>query len=567
MPKRQTPKRMDMSRIDTSLAYSTLTSPIIQGPMDKQVDALVLGAGLAGLNFALEFLRKEPNAKILVVTKSADPMESATNWAQGGIAAVMNEGDHLADHVADTLRTGGGIAQKAAVELVVREGPERVKDLIKRGVAFTKAENRTDRYDFTQEGGHSHRRILHVADHTGQAIMDVLLREVAKHPGIELLTETIAVDLVTDHKLARQRSAKGARCLGAYLMNLKENSVFAVNARVTMLATGGAGKVYKYTSNPDTAVGDGIAMAYRLGARVANMEFIQFHPTCLFHPAAKSALLSEALRGEGAHLVNSRGERFMEKYHPDWELAPRDVVALSIDKEIKRTGDECVYLDISHKGADFVRSHFPHNTATCLKFGFDLTKEPVPVVPAAHYTCGGVVSDLWGSTGIAGLYAAGEVAHTGLHGANRLASNSLLEAAVFSHRAAEHGVNFLTLDGSNSAPLLPAWNPGFAKAEEEEVIISHSWDELRTLMWNYVGILRSNRRLEYAARRISLLQQEINQCYWERKLSKNLVELRNLVTVADLIVRSAQIRKESRGLHQNIDYPEMDPAFARDTLL
>ena len=302
------------------------------------------------------------------------------------------------------------------------------------------------------------------------------------------------------------------------------------SAQVTLLATGGAGKVYKYTSNPDTANGDGIAMAHRLGVRVANMEFIQFHPTCLFHPQAKSALLSEALRGEGACLVNRAGERFMSKYHPMGELAPRDVVALSIDKEMKRRGDECVYLDISHKGAEFVRSHFPHNTETCSRFGFDLTKEPVPVVPAAHYTCGGVMCDLSGATAIHGLYVAGEAAHTGLHGANRLASNSLLEAAVFSQRAAAHASDYLIAVKNSPSPELPTWNPGFAKTEEEEVIISHNWDEIRTLMWNYVGIVRSNRRLEYAARRLTNLKQEIHQCYWERKLNKNLVELRNLVT-------------------------------------
>jgi L-aspartate oxidase len=309
-------------------------------------------------------------------------------------------------------------------------------------------------------------------------------------------------------------------------------------------------------------------MAHRLGAVIANMEFIQFHPTCLFHPQAKSALLSEALRGEGAYLLNSAGERFMEKYHPELELAPRDIVSLSIDKEMKRRGDECVYLDISHKGSAFIREHFPHNYENCLKFGFDLTKQPVPVVPAAHYTCGGVLSDEQGRTNIRGLFVAGEVAHTGLHGANRLASNSLLEAAVFSWRAAKTASELLNTLKQVDMPQIPAWNPGFAKEEEEEVIVSHNWDEVRTLMWNYVGIVRSNRRLEYAARRIALLKQEINQCYWERRLSKNLVELRNLVTVADLIVRCAEQRKESRGLHQNIDYPEVNNTlFAKDTLI
>lgn len=531
--------------------------------IDK-VDALVLGSGLAGLNFALEFAERNPSAKVLVVTKASDLSESATRWAQGGIAAVMNEGDDVEAHLRDTLRTGGGISKNEAVRVVVSEGPDRVQDLIRRGVEFTRREDHRDQYDFTQEGGHSHRRILHVADHTGEAIMAALTAQARANPRITIATETIAVDLISEHKLTRVRSSVDDVCLGAYLLHIKTNKVYPVRAGVTMIATGGAGKVYKYTSNPDTAVGDGVAMAHRLGARVANMEFIQFHPTCLYHPDAKSALLSEALRGEGAYLVNKAGERFMRKYHPDMELAPRDIVALSIDKEMKRRGDDCVYLDISHKGADFVRSHFPHNTATCLKFGFDLTANPVPVVPAAHYACGGVVSDLNGRTNIARLYVAGEAAHTGLHGANRLASNSLLEAAVFSHRAA---IDAGTLPASSPTEL-PPWNPGFAKADEEEVIISHSWDEVRTLMWNYVGIVRSDRRLDYASRRIALLQQEVNQCYWERKISKNLVELRNLVAVADLIVKSAQMRKESRGLHQNIDYPETDNAlFQRDTIL
>ncbi len=535
----------------------------------EKFDALVLGTGLAGLNFALEFVERQPQARVLVVTKSSDLLESATQWAQGGIAAAMQGGEDITSHFEDTMKTGGGISHENAVRIVVTEGPDRVRDLIRRGVNFTRKEENKDEFDFTREGGHSRRRILHSADHTGRAIIEALIAATKLHPRIELRTNTIAVDLVSDHKLSRNRSPVDATCLGAYLLDIPTNTVYSLTARVTHLATGGAGKVYKYTSNPDTAGGDGIAMAHRLGAHVANMEFVQFHPTCLFHPQAKSALLSEALRGEGAYLINSNGERFLQKYHPLGELAPRDVVALSIDKEMKKRGDECVYLDISHKGAEFVRSHFPHNTDTCASFGFDLTKQPVPVVPAAHYTCGGVMSDLNGCTSIRGLYVAGEAAHTGLHGANRLASNSLLEAAVFSQRAAIHAAAFLASESEKqNYPDLPTWNPGFAKTEEEEVIISHNWDEIRTLMWNYVGIVRSNRRLEYAARRITNLKQEINQCYWERRLNKNLVELRNLVTVADLIVASAQMRKESRGLHYNIDYPETDnELFRHDTVI
>jgi L-aspartate oxidase len=534
----------------------------------RHVDALVLGSGIAGLNFALEFSERNPGAKILVATKSSQLNESATQWAQGGIAAVMNEGDEVSAHIEDTLKTGGGLSQEDSVNVVITEGAERVRDLIRRGVNFTRREDDHDQYDFTREGGHSRRRILHVADHTGSAIMDALIAQAKANPRIELLTETIAVDLVSDHKLNRIRSSQGAACLGAYLLHIPTNQVYPVNSTVTMVATGGAGKVYKYTSNPDTSVGDGIAMAHRLGAHVANMEFIQFHPTCLYHSEAKSALLSEALRGEGAYLVNKDGERFMAKYHPALELAPRDVVALSIDKEMKRRGDPSVFLDISHKGEEFVKTHFPHNTETCAKFGFDLTRQPVPVVPAAHYTCGGVMADLQGQSNIKALYVAGEAAHTGLHGANRLASNSLLEAAVFSQRAAIHATAELNILRRRAAQKIPDWNPGFAKADEEEVIIAHNWDEVRTVMWNYVGIVRSNRRLEIASRRIDLLKQEINQCYWERKLSKNMVELRNLVTVAELIVQSAIMRKESRGLHQNIDYPETDnELFARPTIL
>lgn len=533
----------------------------------QEFDALVIGSGLAGLNFSLEFAERRPNSKVLVITKAKEITESATQWAQGGIAAVLHAEDEPELHAQDTLRTGGGLSHESVVNLVVREGPERVKDLIRRGVPFSRSENNLDEFDFTREGGHSKRRILHVADYTGRAIIEALSAAVKANPRIEVRSETIAVDLVSDHKLNRIRSAVGARCVGAYLLDIPTNTVYAVKAGVTIIATGGAAKVYKYTSNPDTSVGDGVAMAHRLGARAANMEFIQFHPTCLYHPEAKSALLSEALRGEGAYLRNGAGERFMQKYHPDGELAPRDVVALSIDKEMKRRGDDSVFLDISHRGADFVRSHFPHNYETCLKFGFDLTKEPVPVVPAAHYTCGGVVANADGATSIAALYVAGEAAHTGLHGANRLASNSLLEAAVFSHRAALHAVEFLREKNKNAIEL-PRWNPGFAKADEEEVIISHSWDELRTLMWNYVGIVRSNRRLEYAERRIQMLKQEVDQCYWERRLNKNLVELRNLVTVAELIVACAKTRKESRGLHQNIDYPETDDlVYRRDTVV
>ncbi len=531
-------------------------------------EALVIGTGLAGLNFALEFSQQNPTARVWIVTKSTNPSDGATLWAQGGIAAVFGDDDNPDLHIADTLRTGGGLSNPNVVNFVIREGRERVQEMIARGVPFSKRSDNQNEYDFTREGGHSRRRVLHVADHTGRAISETLVEKIQANPRIKILTNTIAVDLVSDQKILRKKSLVNATCLGAYLLDIEKNKVYPVRAAVTLLATGGAGKVYKYTSNPDTNNGDGLAMAHRIGAVIANMEFIQFHPTCLFHPQAKSALLSEALRGEGAFLLNSAGERFMEKYHPDMELAPRDIVSLSIDKEMKRRGDECVYLDISHKGEAFIKEHFPHNYENCLKFGFDLTKEAVPVVPAAHYTCGGVLSDESGHTNIRALFVAGEVAHTGLHGANRLASNSLLEAAVFSWRAAKAATEELPLLKELQEPSIPAWDHGFAKEEEEEVIVSHNWDEVRTLMWNYVGIVRSNRRLEYAARRIAMLKQEVNQCYWERKLSKNLVELRNLVTVADLIVKCSEQRKESRGLHQNIDYPETNnELFLKDSLV
>ncbi|MCO5143964.1 MAG: L-aspartate oxidase [Oligoflexia bacterium] len=532
-------------------------------------DALVLGSGLAGLNFALRFAEKNPQAIVTVITKSSDPRLSATDWAQGGIAAAMGKDDSIEEHFRDTIRTGGGLSKPEIVKMVIESGKTEISHLLEYGVQFTKSESSPTEFDFTKEGGHSKRRVLHAADHTGKSIMEALLERIAQTKNIKLQTNWIAIDLISDAKIQKRRSTKNSKCLGAYVLDLDSKKVMAIRSIFTLIATGGAGKVYKYTSNPDTSVGDGIAMAYRLGAKICNMEFIQFHPTCLYHPEARTALLSEALRGEGAHLLNARGERFMEKYHPDLELAPRDIVALSIDKEMKKHGDECVYLDISHKGEEFVQSHFPHNSATCKRYGFDLAKEPVPVVPAAHYTCGGIRTNIDGQTEIINLYAAGEASHTGLHGANRLASNSLLEAAVFSTRAAEHASSIFKSEKSNIVlQNIPDWNPGFAKEEQEEVIISHCWDEVRTLMWNYVGIVRSNRRLEYAARRVSLLKQEINQAYWERKLSKNLIELRNLITVAELIVSSAQNRKESRGLHQNLDYPEVDDElYQRDTIL
>ena len=533
-------------------------------------DALVIGSGLAGLNFALQFSQSCPDLQVIVTTKSSKLMESTSNYAQGGIAAVSSLEDSFESHVEDTIKAGAGLCHHDAVKFCVEEGPKRIKDLVELGVQFTSNESSKDEFDLTQEGGHSNRRILHVADHTGRSIMEALVAQVKDRPNITLLTNMIAVDLITDARLAKERQTDTSTCLGAYFLDEEKNEIFAIQSKVTLLATGGASKVYKYTSNPDINSGDGIAMAHRVDARIANMEFTQFHPTCLFHPKAKSSLLSEALRGEGAILRNNAGEEFMAKYHPKKELAPRDIVSLSIDKEMKIRGDRCVYLDISHKGEEYVRTHFPHNYETCKKFGFDLANEPIPVVPAAHYTCGGVVTDMHGKTSIAGLYAAGEVAHTGTHGANRLASNSLLEAAVFSHAAMKDAVEYCNsyADRKNSLPKIPIWDSGFARDDEEEVIISHCWDEIRTFMWNYVGIVRTNRRLEYAARRINLLKVEIRQNYWDRKLSRNLIELRNILTIAEMIVRCSQMRKESRGLHQNLDYLQTnDEMFLRDTII
>ncbi len=532
-------------------------------------DALVIGSGLAGLNFALQLNKLEPGLSILVVTKTQEPQESATRYAQGGIAAVHLEGDSTTSHIRDTINAGAGLCNETAVRECVQHGPGRIEDLVSYGVEFTKLENNTD-YDLTREGGHSQRRIFHVADHTGRSIMDALLKASLSRKSISLLENVVAVDLITDKRIGKNATPKGPVCIGAYFYDDSIGEVFSVKSKVTFLATGGGSKVYKYTTNPDINSGDGIAMASRIGAFIANMEFIQFHPTCLFHPKAKSTLLSEALRGEGAILRNKDGEAFMEKYHPEKELAPRDTVSLSIDKEIKARGDKCVFLDISHKSKEFIREKFPHNYETCKRFGFDLTKEPVPVVPAAHYTCGGVVTDINGRTNILGLYAAGEVAHTGVHGANRLASNSLLEAIVFSEKAAQSAKRYCDKHKklSSDLPSIPPWDSGFAKNGEEEIIISHCWDEIRTFMWNYVGIIRTNRRLEYAARRVELLQREIRQNYWDRRLSRNLIELRNLLSIAKLIVDSARLRKESRGLHQNTDYPERnDSLFQRDTIL
>ena len=524
------------------------------------IDFLIIGSGIAGLSYALKVA---DHGKVIIVTKK-EPIESSTNYAQGGIAAVIDNKDSFDFHIQDTLTTGGGLSHEDIVKIVVEEGPDQVKKLIEWGVNFSKNENQA--YDLGREGGHSKRRILHAGDITGAKIQEALLKEVQKHPNIEIYDHHICIDFITSHKLNLNNSDK-SQCLGAYVLKTQNNSIQTIAAKTTLLATGGAGKVYLYTSNPDIASADGIAMAYRAGCPIANLEFIQFHPTCLYHPEAKSFLISEALRGEGAKLLLSKNrEPFMKKYHPMKELAPRDVVAQAIDNEMKLHGDEFILLDISHKPKSFITKRFPNIYKKCLSFGFDMTKGPIPVVPAAHYSCGGVVTDSEGQTKIQNLLACGEVTCTGLHGANRLASNSLLEAVVFSDRAAKQAVKIM----QDSKPLdiqLPQWDPGKASDSDEEIVITQNWDEIRRTMSNYVGIVRTEKRLHRAKRRIDLLREEIREYYWNFNITSDLIELRNIALVADLIIQSALKRKESRGLHYNLDYPETRKEFCKDTVI
>ena len=527
-------------------------------------DYLVIGGGIAGLVFAI---KAAETGTVTVLTKAASN-EANTAYAQGGIASVWSVDDSFESHVDDTLRAGAGLCNRHAVETIVRDGPEAVRELIALGTRFTRVEEGgEDEYDLGREGGHSHRRVLHAQDLTGREIMRALGEAAAAQRNIRVLENKIAVNLLVERGTARD-GGSGARCWGAYVLDRASGTVDKFIARATLLATGGAGKVYLYTTNPDIASGDGVAMGYRAGAPVANMEFIQFHPTCLYHPAAKSFLISEALRGEGAILRLPDGTPFMKSYHPDGELAPRDVVARAIDSEMKRHGLDYVLLDISHRPADFVRGRFPNIFNRCLSFGFDLTRAPIPVVPAAHYMCGGLVTDLNARTALAQLYAAGETAMTGLHGANRLASNSLLEAAVMGRRAAAAAREDAAGAGERRSPDFPGWDPGRAMRSEERVLITQSWDEIRRLMWNYVGIVRSDSRLARAARRLQLIKQEVYGYYWDHLIDSDLIELRNLVEVAELVVRSATARKESRGLHYTIDYPERDDTkWLHDTVI
>ncbi|MCC5887344.1 MAG: L-aspartate oxidase [Gammaproteobacteria bacterium] len=521
-------------------------------------DVIIIGSGAAGLTAALGLADQ---ARVAILSKDLLPV-SSTSWAQGGIAAVLSDDDRLEAHVEDTLVAGAGLCHPQSVRYVVERGPAAIDWLVQQGVSFdTEAgPDGNPRFHLAQEGGHSHRRILHAADATGSAVSSSLLERVRAKPNIELFEHFVAVDLLVQEKLG----LPGTGCSGVYALNRLSGRVEVFEAPFVVLATGGASKVYLYTSNPDGSTGDGIAMAWRAGCRVANMEFNQFHPTCLFHPQAKSFLLSEALRGEGGLLRLPSGERFMDRFHPRAELAPRDVVARAIDFEMKRLGADCLFLDVTHIDPDKLASHFPNILRRCAELGIDICREPIPVVPAAHYTCGGIVTDRHGRTDVPGLYAVGECSFTGLHGANRMASNSLLECVVFARAAS---ADILTqLPGTKAAPHAPAWDESQVTDSDEDVVISHNWDELRHFMWDYVGIVRTNKRLARARHRIDLLRREIHEYYSNYKVSNDLIELRNLALVADLIIQSAQSRRESRGLHYTLDYPDQI-ATPRDTLL
>ncbi|HAI2137330.1 TPA: L-aspartate oxidase [Escherichia coli] len=517
---------------------------------EHSCDVLIIGSGTAGLSLAL---RLADQHQVIVLSKGP-VTEGSTFYAQGGIAAVFDETDSIDSHVEDTLIAGAGICDRHAVEFVASNARSCVQWLIDQGVLFDThiQPNGAESYHLTREGGHSHRRILHAADATGREVETTLVSKALNHPNIRVLERSNAVDLIVSDKIGLPGTR---RVVGAWVWNRNKETVETCHAKAVVLATGGASKVYQYTTNPDISSGDGIAMAWRAGCRVANLEFNQFHPTALYHPQARNFLLTEALRGEGAYLKRPDGTRFMPDFDDRGELAPRDIVARAIDHEMKRLGADCMFLDISHKPADFIRQHFPMIYEKLLGLGIDLTQEPVPIVPAAHYTCGGVMVDDHGRTDVEGLYAIGEVSYTGLHGANRMASNSLLECLVYGWSAAEDITRCMPY--AHGVSTLPPWDESRVENPDERVVIQHNWHELRLFMWDYVGIVRTTKRLERALRRITMLQQEIDEYYAHFRVSNNLLELRNLVQVAELIVRCAMMRKESRGLHFTLDYPEL----------
>lgn len=514
--------------------------------VEHTCDVLVIGSGAAGLSVALNVA---DNCNVIVLSKS-DIDEGSTRYAQGGIAAVFDDNDSIENHIQDTLKAGAGICNEEVVRFTAQNAKESMEWLIGKGVPFDQEidENGEARFHLTREGGHSHRRILHAADATGAALQTTLSDSVKQHANIHLFERYNAIDLIKTNK-------KDNHCTGAYVWNRNKEKVEIIRARFIVLATGGGSKVYQYTSNPDVSSGDGIAMAWRAGCKIANMEFNQFHPTCLYHPDAGNFLISEALRGEGAFLCHADGTRFMHKFDKREDLAPRDIVARAIDFEMKRLGEDCMYLDISHKPSDFIVKHFPNIYRKCRSLGIDITRQPIPVVPAAHYSCGGVMSDLQACTNLDNLYAVGEVAYTGLHGANRMASNSLLECVVFAHACAKDIVNHSEREHTHQ--LIKSWDESRVIDSDEAVIIQHNWHELRLFMWDYVGIVRSDKRLERAMRRINMLKHEIDDYYSNFTVSNNMLELRNLVCVAQLIVMCAMQRKESRGLHYNLDYPNL----------
>ena len=530
--------------------------------MEIHTDFLILGTGIAGLSFAIKAAEL---GTVAMVTKK-NKTDSNTNLAQGGIAVVQDQTDRFEYHIDDTLTCGAGLSNEEVVRFVVTEGPERLRELVKWGVEFTRSEAEPERFDLGREGGHSMRRVVHAKDLTGREIERALHEKAGKNDNIRIFENHIAIDLIMKSS-GLGRKIEYDRCLGAYVLDIAHDEVRTFRAKFIMLSTGGAGKVYLITTNPDIATADGIAMAYRAGAKIANMEFIQFHPTCLYHPDAKSFLISEAVRGEGGILKLKNGNTFMEKYHPMKSLAPRDIVAKAIDTELKKSGDDYVLLDITQRDRDFFLFRFPNIYEKCLEFGIDMAKDPVPVVPAEHYLCGGVMVNEMGETSIAGLFACGEVSCTGLHGANRLASNSLLEAVVFAHRSFMRIAELLPDIQEDPIPI-PPWDPRGATESDESVVVSHNWDEIRRCMWNYVGIVRSDKRLERAQRRIDLINREIDEYYRNFIVTRDLLELRNIAVAAKLIVACARMRKESRGLHYNLDYPEKnDRVWLKDTVV